>query len=282
MNIRRNFIIIGSIGLTLILLVALLLPHHPDPRGEWQSGHTLLPDIKIQEELVHIGNLRDFRYHPQGQIREVRYTEGSYHLSQLQQVWFGISHFGDHGLAHTFLSFEFAGNNYLTASIEARMRPDQSYHPIRGLLRQYQKIIVLGSEADIIGLRSHVRAERVLLYPLQLEAGQQQHLFRGILADAQALHQHPEFYNTLLDNCTTSLLRHDPQHRIWKALFDYRILLPGYSDAYAWERGWLNNDQELAELRRQALVDSLILPDDDHFSHLIRRNGNYQLSLALP
>src|SRR5690606_19116865 len=104
-------------------------------------------------------------------------------------------------------SFEFSNNEFLAASVEARLRPGQSYSPLMGLMRQYNKLIVLGSEADIIGLRSHIRAERVLLYPLQLNQAQMEYVFHSFMKDAQALEQQPGFYNTLLDNCTTNLLK---------------------------------------------------------------------------
>src|SRR5690606_20776437 len=180
-----------------------------------------------------------------------------------------------YGFAHTFLSFEFADGQYLVASVEARMRPEQNYHPLFGLIRQYNKIVVLGTEADIIGLRSHIHSEQVLLYPLQLEAAQTTYLFQALMGDAQQLVELPEFYNTLLDNCTTNLLKHAPGYRFYTSLVDYRLMLPGYSDAVAWEKNWINADQPLEKLREQARINpALTKPEAENFSQMIRRGWN--------
>ena len=271
----------------LLALLVLLVPAvwlfalTPVHDGEWLPGHARLPEISIGEDTLTIRHLRDFRYHPDGRIREARYRQLQLSLDSLQQVWLGISHFADNGLAHTFLSFEFADGQSLVASVEARMRPGQDYHPLPGILRQYHKIIVLGTEQDIIGLRSYIRGERVLFYPLTLNAKQQQHLLRGMMHDVQAISQQATFYNTLLDNCTTSLLRHDPRHRPWHSLLDYRILLPGHADAYARERGWISTQLPLARQRAELAISSAIPPDSSDFSRRIRLPNYQQLSLAL-
>lgn len=248
----------------------------PSHHGEWQLLQQQLPVVESGQDergdFYRIGNLRDFRYSPDGAVAQADYREGRYDAADLKRVWLGISHFGGYGLAHTFLSFEFANDDFLVASVEARLRPEQSYSPFMGLVRQYNKIIVLGSEADIIGLRSHVRAERVLLYPLELDQAQQVYVFSSMMKDAQALAQQPDFYNTLLDNCTTNLLKYDPGYRFYTSLLDYRLLLPGFSDAVAHKKGWISAVQPLATLRLQATIDVVAGgPEREDFSRLIRR-----------
>lgn len=267
-----------ALPLLLLLLLTLQTPSH---EGPWNASHARLPDVQQHGESVQIQGLRDFRYHVDGRIADARYLEQSFDLAALERVWLGISHFGKNGLAHTFLSFEFADGQYLAVSVEARQRPEQSYHPLRGMLRQYHKIIVLGTEQDIVGLRSHIRGERVLLYPLQLDAVQRRHVLQGILADVTELAQQPGFYHTLIDNCTTSLLRHDPQHKVWRGLLDYRILLPGHSDAYAVERGWLEQPRSLSQLRREAQTNSAIAPTARHFSERLRQPDYQRLELSM-
>lgn len=248
----------------------------PTHHGEWQALQRQLPVVELGQgergDFYHISNLRDFRYHTDGAVAQAQYREGRYDVADLQRVWLGISHFGGYGLAHTFLSFEFAHDEFLAASVEARLRPGQSYSPFMGLVRQYNKIIVLGSEADIIGLRSHVRAERVLLYPLELDQAQRVYLLRSMMKDAQALAQQPDFYNTLLDNCTTNLLKYDPEYRFYTSLLNYRLLLPGFSDVVAQKKGWISTAQPLATLRLQATIDvDLGGPEGEGFSRAIRR-----------
>jgi hypothetical protein len=269
-------------ALLLFSLLALLLAGQPtNHNGPWQISQARLPEVMVDGERYRIRHIRDFRYHPHTDILHTQYLDQVFLLDDLQAVWLGISHFANHGLAHTFLSFEFTDDRYLVASVEARLRPGQRYHPLQGLFNRYHKIIVLGSEEDVIGLRSHLRGERVLLYPLQLSTEQQRHVFIGMMTDIQALARQPRFYHTLLDNCTTSLLRHDPTHRLWKSLLDYRILLPGFADAYALQRGWIQTEMDLPDLRKEARIRADISPDEANFSTLIRRPAYQQLDLSM-
>ena len=278
---RKRKWLYGLLMTLPLLLAIMLISQTASHDGEWRSEHTRLPVVHINGGHYHIENIRDFRYHPDGEIETVRYLEQSFSMASLQRVWLGISHFSQYGVAHTFLSFEFADGHYLVASIEARLRPEQRYHPVNGLLRQYHKIIVLGTEADLVGLRSHLRGERVLLYPLQFTPQQRQHIFAGVMDEVRELQQRPAFYHTLLDNCTTNLLRHDPGYRPWHGLLDYRILLPGHADSYALDRGWLSNEHELPQLRRLATIPPDIAPEQSDFSTLIRQPPAQWLSLSL-
>jgi hypothetical protein len=264
----------------LYVLLALLLVYFftltPTHEGEWSPLQQRLPLVEADENDVEthyrIHHVRDFRYNDDGSVHSADYRAKIYVPADLQQVWFGISHFGNHGLAHTFLSFEFTGDHFLAASIEARMRPLQHYNPVKGLLRQYNKLVVLGTEADIIGLRTHIRKERVLLYPLQLSAAQRDYLFKAIIKDAQAIDQKPAFYNTLFDNCATNLLKHDPEYRFYTSLADYRLLLPGFSDEVVQEKGWIDPTKSIADLRLTAQIDlSHVDVDAENFSRAIRQ-----------
>ncbi|WP_409526112.1 DUF4105 domain-containing protein [Nitrincola sp. MINF-07-Sa-05] len=281
----RRSIILPLILLPLMLLGLWLLIQQPQHGGEWHPLQTRLPAVEQQGNDHHISNIRNFRYREDGTPASADYFDRSYNTEHLQRVWFGLSHFADHGFAHAFLSFEFAnddseqGVDYLVASVEARLRPDQTYSPFVGLLRQYNRMIVLGTEEDIIGLRSHVRNERVFLYEMTLTQEQQQHLFRGMMSDVASLTETPAFYNTLLHNCVTSLLRHDPDYRVWRHLFDYRVLLPGYGDGFAQDKGWLPQDIELDQLRSENRVVQQHDPLDDDFSVLIRTRDYLDLTL---
>jgi hypothetical protein len=257
-----------------ILFCMYLFTRTPTHEGEWSPLQTRLPQIALHEgaePYYHIENLRDFRYNADGSVQRADYRSADFAPADLQQVWLGISHFGGYGLAHTLLSFEFTDDQFLAVSVEARLRPGQSYHPFLGLLRQYNKMVVLGTEADIIGLRTHIRNERVLLYPLQLTEEERHYLFQALLRDAQQIAQQPDFYNTLLDNCTTNLLKHDPDYRFYTSLLDYRLLLPGFSDEVIQEKGWLATDKSIMDLRARATINAALIPvDAEDFSQGIR------------
>lgn len=271
---RSGYFWVFWILLFLLLIGWLVLRSlTPDHEGDWAVSQRQLPLVEQSGDGEYrIRYLRDFRYHPDRSVADARYIDDVFRLEDLQTVWLGISHFGPLGLAHTFLSFEFSDDRFLVASIEARLKTTQLYSPLKGLLRQYHKIIVLGTEADIIGLRTHIRQERVLLYPLQLERAEQQYLLRAILQDADELERQAAFYNTLMDNCLTNLIKHDPTFHSWLSLTDYRLVLPGFSDGLAYDREWITTAMPLKDVRRRARVSpDLTQPDAADFSRDIRR-----------
>lgn len=274
-----NFILLLFIVLIITPLVYLwsLIPTND---GEWSPLQARLPLVQQMQASdglhYHISNLRDFRFAADGSVVAPNYLAQDYALADLQRVWFGISHFGGHGLAHTFLSFEFSGDRFLVASVEARLHSAQTYHPLSGILRQYNKLIVLGTEQDIVGLRSHIRHERVLLYPLDLQPPERRYVFATMMQDAQDIYDNPVFYNTLFDNCTTNLLKYAPGYRFYTSLLDYRLLLPGYSDEVAQEKNWITNSRSLTDLRALALVDAQkVTIDAPDFSRVIRQSWNH-------
>ena len=274
-SVVRRLLVRILLGL-FILFSMYLFSRTPTHEGEWSPLQTRLPQVEWRQDgttsYYHIDNLRDFRYNADGSVQRADYRAADFSPADLQQVWLGISHFGGYGLAHTFLSFEFKHDQFLSASVEARLRPDQNYNPFLGLLRQYNKMVVLGTEADIIGLRTHIRKERVLLYPLQLTEQERDYLFNAMMTDAQQIAQQPDFYNTLLDNCTTNLLKHDPNYRFYTSLLDYRLLLPGYSDEVMQEKGWLTAEEPIIDLRAKALINAELMSlDAEDFSRVIRR-----------
>jgi hypothetical protein len=239
---------------------AIYCTRTPTHDGEWIATNVRLPELSIRSNQNSIRGIRDFRYDETGAVSQLNYIDRNYDLSQLNGVWYGLSHFADHGFAHAFLSFEFIGHNgkpeYLVASIEARLRPGQSYHPISGLLRAFHRIVVLCTEEDIIGLRTHHRHERVLLYPLRLSQENRLSLARSVFSDADAMSTHPEFYNTALDNCITGILQYTPEWESYLTRLDYRVMLPGLSDELAFKYGYIDGATNLEELRQRAEIRS--------------------------
>ncbi len=231
-----------------------------------------MPVAEIDGGRVAIKNIRSFTYDATGAESLTDYYNDDYEIDRLTGVWYGLSRFYGFALAHTFLSFEFDDGRYLVVSIEARQETGESYHPLDGLFRNYELIYVLGDERDIIGLRTHVRKEPVQLYKLELPMDEVRRLFGEILQDVNRIHEQPQFYNTITDNCTTSIMKYAKRISAWRRLTDYRILLPGYSDELAYELGVLRQDLPLSTLRERALVKpDGFNPGDPEFSRNLRR-----------
>ena len=260
--------------LALAIIFLFFAIKSPINNADWQTQFKVLPSVSLNGDLISVRNVRDFRYSDDGGIKEIRYLNQDYQLSEFKQAWFGISHFASNGLAHAFMSFEFSGDRFLAVSIEARLEKKNSngYSPLKGLFRAYTKTIVLATEQDVIGLRSHIRGEPVYLYKLDVPELYTKPLLLNFLREAQVLNRKPTFYNTLIDNCMTGLLAQSDQFRSVFSWLDHRILLPGYSDEIAYELGFFDNSKPLDRVRDQALIKpALTSLDDSDFSKGIRQ-----------
>lgn len=261
-----------AVGAGMATLAAVLLLKQPSHERGWKPEYARLPAVARTGDLATVTNVRDFAYRDDGTVLEARYRDETLAIAKLSSAWYGIAHFADHGLAHSFLSFGFDDGRYLAFSVEARQEFGEDYGLIGGLLRNFELIYVVGTERDIIGLRTHIRKNRVLLYELSLSAQRRRALFEDMLRSVAALQAAPSFYNTLTDNCTTNIVQHADELSAFERFFDYRILLPGYSDGLAVEIGAVATDLPLEQLRAASRLDpDGIALDDPDFSTRIRR-----------
>ena len=158
-------------------------------------------------------------------------------------------------------------------SVEARREADERYSLLGGLLQGFELAYVIGTEEDLIGLRA-LRGDRIYLYPTVASPDQARALFVDMLERARATQDHPEFYNTLWNNCTTNLRDHVNRVTGADLPWGWGVLLPGYSDRLALDHGVLDTDLDLAAARRRYRADeraSAALADaGEDFSRRIR------------
>jgi hypothetical protein len=177
------------------------------------------------------------------------------------------------GPAHTLVSFGFADGSYVAISVELRREPGETFSPVKGLLKQYELMYVVADERDVIRLRTSHRHDDVFLYPVRATDEQRRQLFVSMLRRANRLREHPEFYNTLTNTCTTNIVRHVNAIAPKKIPFGYKVLLPGYSDRLAYDLGLLDTDLPFAEAKARHHINARALrhADAPGFSTLIRR-----------
>lgn len=272
----------ASVLIVLACAALYLLLQTPSGDGPWRDDHARSAYAELSGRSLTVHNIRNIRHGDARQADGTEYFSRTWHLDKLERVWFGLSHFGPYGLAHSFLSLEFSDGEYLGISIEARMRPGQRYRPMMGLFRQYTKIYIAATEQDVIGLRSHRRGENVLLYPVNGTKEDAQRFILKLFDDANAAYENPEFYNTILDNCLTNLLKHAVRLSEVSAA-DIRVLLPGHTDRLTYAFGITPDDMPFDVGRKRALVDPA-LGGIDHpdFSALIRCGWNRYSGLNFP
>jgi hypothetical protein len=73
------------------------------------------------------------------------------------------------------------------------------------------------------------------MYPISTPKEKIKSLFSSVMHRADKLSREPEFYNTLWNTCTTSILEHVNNLREEKISWSKKILLPSRSDDIAYK-----------------------------------------------
>ena len=224
---------------------------------EWSPDQAVLPDIEIGEDVVRIRNLRDFEYRSMDDYTP-RYADGTFALDDLRSVDWVLETFSAFpGAAHSFLSFGFAGGRYVAISVEVRKEKGEEYSAVKGLFKQHDLMYVIGTERDLIGLRTNHRHDDVYLFPVRATPEKKRALFLDMVRRAKALQERPEFYNTLTNACTTNLVDHVNRISPRRVPFGLEAVLPGYADSLAYNLGLLDTDVPLEELRARYRINEL-------------------------
>lgn len=206
---------------------------------DWRTDLTVLPYAEIRNDRVKIYNIRDCEYRTEEDY-DVRHFDREIMLADVQSVDFIVVPFKETPmLAHTMLSFGMANGEQLVFSVEARLQKGQSYAAIGGALNAFELIYVVGTEKDLIRLRTEVRKVDVYLYPILATPSQVQKVFVAAVARVNEIARQPEFYDTLTNNCTTNIVDLINELRPGAIPQDIRVLLPGHSDRLAYDLGLL-------------------------------------------
>ncbi len=264
-------ITLGAILAAIVIVGAIRLARRPATDRTWVPPQAVLPDVRVNGDLVDIRHVRDFTYRSASDF-DVRYVDRRYDLRKLDSVWYVVSRFGGFGAAHAFLSFGFGGD-YVCISVEARKEEGETYSPLRGLLNQYELMYVIGTERDVIGVRTHVWQESVGLYPIRTTPERMRSAFLGMVQRAGKLAREPEFYDTIFNSCNSNIVRHVNEVVPRRVGFDVRTLLPGYSDEVAYELGLIDSNLPFERMREAFRIDDAArgVPLDQNFSRAIRR-----------
>ena len=250
--IRRRDLVLAVLGLSIFFWWA---SQHPSTDRDWMPNLAVMPYTEFRDSLVLIHNVRNTTYATATDYTPA-YDDRDYDLRRLESVWFIVEPFSRWGgAAHTFLSFGFEGPEYVTISVEARKERDEHYQFLKGLIRQYELMYVVADERDAIGLRANYREDDVFLYPIKAPRDRVRELFVAMLERANRLREEPEFYNTLTQNCTNTIVQHVNTLVPGRVPFSYKVLLPGYSDEVAYELGLIDTDLPYERIRERYRIN---------------------------
>jgi hypothetical protein len=262
-----------KLGLTAVgfaLVLAWWFTLQPSNDRNWQPDVAVLAYADIAGNQVTVHNIRNCDYRTETDF-DVRHYDQTFDLDKIRAAELYMVYWGSPYMAHTMMSFEFAGGNCLCFSIEARKEKGEGYSAVKGLFRQFELVYIAADERDLIRLRTNYRkGEEVFLFRLSGTPDQVRELFLDYLRRMNSLRQRPEWYSALTHNCTTSIRMQ--RAAADRAPWDWRMLANGYGDELLYERGMITTNLPLAELKERSHVNARAraADKDADFSRLIR------------
>lgn len=266
--------IIGSfLGTCFLALCVFIFLQHPRHDRDWEMGQEKLPFFHIDGTRITVENFRDFTWYEDGTV-DAKYRTSLFDLTQLTGVDVIISHFDDlEGMAHIFVSFTFREGENMVISVESRREKGEKFSPWLGLMRQFELIYVVGSERDVIGLRTHIRNERLYIYPTGASSDESKKLLLLLMQDVNAIQNAPVFYHTIFRNCTNVITRRVEQMSDISFPLTYKMFLPGYMDEVLYEMKIIPHDKPFDDIKNFYRVENdSIMPSDPAYSEKIRKN----------
>lgn len=249
----------------------------PSNVRSWTEEQAVLPYAEFRGNSIVAHNVRHCRYFDEDTF-VVEHDDRTYDLGHLRAVDFFMVPFEDMPrLAHTMLSFEFVPPDgppqYLAVSIETRKEQGETYAAWKGSARQYELMYILADERDVVQLRTNHRGEDVYRYRTTATPDQARMMLIDVLARTNQLASRPEFYETFRNNCTTNLVDHVNRIKPNRLVYDYRVLLPGYSDQFAFDEGLIMPFGTFEETKQRAYINgkALAAANQEDFSQAIRR-----------
>jgi len=269
---RRKRLAAGAVLLGCALTLGGFLSMQPSNDRDWPPELAVMPSAEIQGDRVSVRGIRNFDYRTPEDF-DVGYYDKTFDLAKLEAVDVFYSYWDENeAVAHTMFSWDFGGTDVLCLSVEVRRSTGEEAGALPGLFQQLEILYILADERDVVRLRTNYRGEQVYLIRSVLTPEEGRRLLLDVLERVNRLRDHPEFYRTIGNNCTTSIVSH--VNAIWpgRIPFTKKILMNGYAPEIAYENRLHRTDLPFEEWKRRAHInDAARAADrDPSFSRRIR------------
>ena len=250
-------------------------PRQPQLEAEWNSDCELMTTADIADSKIIFRNVRNFFWRTTRDRDESWIDEVTVDTEEIKDIWFIVDHFHSlHGLAHTYLTFEFNDGTCLSFSFEARRRVKHRYHPWDGLWRNYELYLLVALESDMTGLRTNARGNKDYMFRAITPPAKDKHMLIRMAQKANQLSQKPEWYHSLLTTCNTSIVRMVNRVTPGRVPFLWRNFLPGYTPRAALKLGLIEDWGGLEMTLEKARIDLIAQQWDGEgsYSEMLRRH----------
>ena len=245
-------------GLVLTIVLFWHFSKKPSNERNWVAENARMAYAEYQGDEVVLKNVRDFNWRTTRDYDE-RWTEWRFKPSEVSKIWLILEYFDPKRkpIAHTLVSFEFEDGRRLACSIEVRREKGEKYHPIRGMLREYELLYVWSTESDSIGVRARCRkkSKTHLFEGVVLGEGNHQRLLESFLRRTNRLHDSPEWYHSITNTCTTNIVGHVNEIYPGRVPRAVSIFLPGLSPKLLERNNLIRIDQDLDGTLDASLID---------------------------
>jgi len=246
---RPARIITLTVGLPLVvggaITAAVVSARTPSLSRHWDEDVRVLTDVETRVDgVVRLGQVRNWRYARDSVVTR-DYVTGSYDPDDIEGLWLYEQELGLGGrIAHTFLVFEFNEGygpaRWLGLSVETRREVGETYSLVGGVLRAFEVTHIWASEEDLVTRRVEFLDYPLTRYRVSVAREHIARIFRQFVDETAALATTPRWYNTLVTNCTSSLIAYvnkvEPDAIPWH----YSFVLTGRTDSYLGQLGYLD------------------------------------------
>jgi hypothetical protein len=262
--------VVAGILAAFVVVLAAWLAIPPSNYRDWQPDVATLPFADIDGDRVLVHNVRNAEYRTETDYT-VRLEDRALDLAKLRSLDLFLIYWGSPLIAHTIMSWGFEGDQYLAISIETRKEKGEEYSALRGFFRQYELVLVVADERDVVRLRTNVRGEDVYVYRLDAPPADARLFLLRYLQEVNQLRERPQWYNALTENCTTAIKRiagADARRSWWS----WKLVVNGYLDELAYDIGAIDRSLPFAVLKAKSHINdrAKAANDDPRFSVRIR------------
>ena len=245
--LRRLLLSLVAIALLVTIFVAL---RTPSLDRTWDEDVNVLAGISMSsDETITLSQVRDWQYGVNS-ITSKSYFDATFDPNDIVDMWMYEQPLDPSGLiAHTFVVFEFnesyGQGRYLGISVETRREQGETYSIIGGALRAFEITHIWATEKDLVTRRVQFLDYPLTRYRLDIPATYRAQIFRKFAQETQQLGSQPRWYNTVSNNCTSSLIKYVNESKPGAIPFHYSYAFTGKVDEYLEQLGFKAADYSL-------------------------------------